>query len=254
MSDRKNNAILHSPDSKAIGKYVEDSNFQAIMRRRSWERRWYNNNWFDDGLHFRVMSKRTGQIIDHVQRNSGFIERAIPRASKQIRGICALLLTPDYYPVVYPERTTEEKYRDKATGQVNEQAFMKAQEAAKEEARKRGIFLTTTWEDELQLELQLADMILLTAKNGISYVKIFTDPHTKRVSSTVHDAFDVIHYGDVRELKDLPFMTFTQSMDFNDVATDERFDEEKRAELSPDNLYATSEIKEAYMRARYDQN
>jgi hypothetical protein len=251
MADRLNNSVLHSPNSRAIGKMIEDMNFQAIMRRRAWERRWYNTNWFDDGLHFRVMSKRTGQIIDHVQRNSGFIERAIPRASKQIRGIGALLLTPDYYPVVYPERTTQEKYRNKMTGQVDMQAFQKAQEDAKETARKRGIFLTTTWEDELELELKLMDMILLTAKNGISYLKVFTDPLTHRINATVHDAFDVICYGDVRELDDLPFMTFTQPIDFNEVISNEMFDEDKRRELSPDNLYATSEIKEAYMRARY---
>ncbi len=249
--EKLNNRILLSPDSRAIGKMVEDMNFQAIMRRRAWERRWYNTNWFDDGLHFRVMSKRTGQVIDHVQRNSGFIERAIPRASKQIRGIGALLLTPNYYPVVYPERTTQEKYRDKITGQVDVKRYQQAQEMAKQEARMRGIFLQTTWEDELDLEIKLMDMILLTAKNGISYLKIYTDPHTKRVTASVHDAFDVICYGDVREIDDLPFMTFTEPMDFNEVISDERFDEEKRRELSPDNLYATSEIKEAYMRARY---
>lgn len=251
MPERLNNQVLHSPNSKAIGKMIEDMNFQAIMRRRGWERRWYNTNWFDDGLHFRVMSRRTGQIIDHVDRNMGFVERAIPRASKQIRGIGALLLTPDYYPVVYPERMTEEKFRSKITGQVDMQSFQKSQLDAKEEARKRGIFLTTTWEDELELELKLMDMIILTAKQGISYLKVFTDPHTKRVNATVHDAFDVIHYGDVREIDDLPFMTFTQPMDFNEVIADDRFDEDKRRELSPDNLYATSEIKEAYMRARY---
>lgn len=251
MSEKINSAMLHSPDSRAIGQMVEDMTFQAIMRRRAWERRWYNTNWFDDGLHFRVMSKRTGQVIDHIQRNSGFIERAIPRASKQVRGIGALLLTPEYYPVVYPERIIEEKFRNKMTGQVDQQAYQQEQERAKEEARRRGIFLTTTWEDELQLELKLADMILLTAKNGISYLKVYTDPHTKRVTASVHDAFDVIHYGDVRELDDLPFLTFTKAMDFNEVISDERFDEDKRRELSPDNRYATSEIKEAYMRARY---
>lgn len=251
MADRLNNAVLHSPDSRAVGKMVEDMNFQAIMRRRAWERRWYNTNWFDDGLHFRVMSKRTGQVIDHVQRYAGFVERAIPRASKQIRGIGALLLTPDYYPVVYPERTTQEKFRDPVTGQVDQQRYQMEQERAKEEARKRGIFLTTTWEDELELELKLMDMILLTAKNGISYLKVYTDPQTKRIAASVHDAFDVICYGDVRELDDLPFMTFTQPMDFNEVISNDTFDEEKRHELSPDNAYATSEIKEAYMRARY---
>lgn len=251
MSTYSNNAILNSPDSRAVGKLVEDMNFQAIMRRRSWERRWYNTNWFDDGLHFRAMSKRTGQIIDHVQRNSGFIERAIPRASKQIRGIGALLMTPNYYPVVYPERVTEEDFRDKTTGQVNQQAYQAEQEGAKQNARKQGVFLQTTWEDDLHLELKLADMILLSAKNGISFLQVYTDPHTKRICGTVHDAFDIIMYGDRRELDDLPFITKTQSMDFNEVMTNEDFDEEKLKEISPDNLYATSELKEAYMRARY---
>jgi hypothetical protein len=251
MADRTNNAIMHSPDTRAVGKWVEDSNFQAIMRRRAWERRWYNTNWFDDGLHFRVMSKRTGQIIDHVQRYSGFVERAIPRASKQVRGIGALLLTPDYYPVVYPENITEEKYRDKMTDQVDTATFEKAKKDAQEEARLRGVFLQTTWEDELQLELKLMDMILLSAKHGISFLQIYTDPHTKRVTAKVRDAFDVIMYGDRRELDELPFMTVTEPWDFNEVISSEMFDEEKKLELSPDNQYATSEIKDAYMRARY---
>lgn len=251
MANNTNDNVMHYPDSRAIGKYVEDSNFQAIMRRRAWERRWYNTNWFDDGLHFRSMSKRTGQIIDHVGRNNGFIERAIPRASKQIRGIGALLLTPEYYPVVYPERTTEEDYRNKITQEIDTKSFEQAKAQAKEMARKQGIFLQTTWEDDLQLDLKLADMILLTAKNGISFLQVYTDPRTKRVKADVLDAFDVIMYGDRRELDDLPFITKTQSMDFNEVLTNEAFDEEKLRDLSPDNLYATSEIKEAYMRARY---
>jgi hypothetical protein len=245
------NGIRNSPDSRAVGKMVEDMNFQAIMRRRAWERRWYNTNWFDDGLHFRVMSKRTGQIIDHVQRNSGFIERAIPRASKQIRGIGALLLTPEYYPVVYPENTTQEKYRDRKTGQVDVQKFQQAQDQAKQQARLRGVFLQTTWEDELNLEIKLMDMILLAAKHGISFLQIYTDPNTKRVRGDVHDAFDIIMYGDKREIDELPFITKAEPWDFNEVMASDIFDEERKKELSPDNLYATSEIKEAYMRAKY---
>lgn len=250
MADQ-NNAILQSPDSRSVGKMIEDMNFQAIMRRRAWERRWYNTNWFDDGMHFRVMSKRTGQIIDHVQRYSGFIERAIPRASKQIRGIGSLLLTPNYYPVVYPERVTQEDFRLKSTGQIDTQAFAAAQEKAKENARKQGIFLQKTWEDELDLELKLMDMILLTAKHGISFLQVYTDPRTKSIRADVLDAFDVIMYGDRRELDELPFITKTASWDFNEVMSSELFDEDKKKDLSPDNLYATSEIKEAYMRARY---
>lgn len=251
MATPLNSGIRKSPDTRQVGKSIEDMNFTAIMRRRAWERRWYNTNWFDDGLHFRVMSKRTGQIIDHVQRYSGFIERAIPRASKQIRGIGALLLTPEYYPVVYPERTTQEDFRLKATGQVDEQAFKKSQEQAKEEARKRGIWLQTLWEDELDLELKLADMILLSLKNGISFLQVYTDPQTGRITARVRDAFEVIMFGDQRELDDLSWMTVTEPQDFNAVVSDDRWPEENRAQLSPDNLYATSEIKEAYMRARY---
>lgn len=251
MADQKNNAILHSPDTRAVGKAIEDMNFQAIMRRRSWERRWYNTQWFDDGLHFRVMSKRTGQIIDHVNRYSGFIERAIPRASKQVRGIGALLLTPDYYPVVYPENILMEKYKDKVTKQVNMAEYQKAKDYASSQAKLKGLALQTIWEDELELELKLSDMILTTAKQGISFLQVYTDPHTKRVTAKVRDAFDVIMYGDRRELDELPFMTIAEPWDFNEVISSEMFDEERKAELSPDNLYATSEIKEAYMRARY---
>lgn len=246
-----NNAMIHSPNSKQIGRAIEDMTFLAIMRRRPWERRWYNTNWFDDGLHFRVISKRTGQLIDHVQRYSGFIERAIPRASKQIRGIGSLLLTPNYYPVVYPERVTEEDFRDKKTGQIDQLKYKMAQEVAKQNARKQGIFLQTTWEDELQLELKLMDMILLTAKHGISFLQIYTDPQTHRIRGDVLDAFDVVMYGDRREIDDLPFMSKTASWDFNEVLSSPIFDEDKKADLSPDNLYATSEIKEAYMRSRY---
>jgi len=252
MSDNRiNSAILHSPNSTHVGRLIEDMSFQAIMRRRSWERRWYNTNWFDDGLHFRMVNNRTGQIIDHVQRFAGYIERAIPRASKQVRGIGALLLTPNYYPVVYPERVTMEDFRDKMSGQIDMLRYRMAMEKAKESARKQGIFLTTTWEDELELETKLMDMILLTAKNGISYLQIYTDPITKRIKGDVLDAFDLICYGDVRELDDLPFITKTASWDFNEVMSSELFDEDKKKDLSPDNLYATSEIKEAYMRARY---
>lgn len=246
ISDRFN-----SPQSREIGKKIEDMVYQALMRRRSWERRWFNTNWFDDGLHFRVVSKKTGQIIDHANRYEGFIERAIPRASKQIRGIGALLLTPQYYPTVYPERITQEDFRLKPTGKIDQQGYQQALEKAKENARLQGIFLQRTWEDELELELKLMDMILLSLKNGISYMQIYTDPYTKRVKGDVLDAFDVILYGDLRELEEVPFITKARPVDFNELATDEKFPEENRKLLSPDNLYATSEIKEAYMRSRY---
>lgn len=250
MSDIKSQ-FTHSPDTRAIGKAIEDFNYQAIMRRRSWERRWYNTNWFDDGIHFRTMPRNENVIIDHAQRYTGYVERAIPRASKQIRGIGALLLTPDYYPVVCPERISQTEFMQKLTGQVDQQAYQKALQMAKDNARYQGIFIQKTWEDELELELKLADMILLTMKNGISFLQIYTDEHSKRIAGEVLDAFDIIMFGDKRELSGLPFMTKASSVDFNEVLSDPRFDEENKALLTPDNMYATSEVKQAYMQARY---
>ena len=242
---------LNSPNSDQIGKIVEDMAFQALMRRRPHERRWYNNNFFDDGLHFRILSQKTGQIIDHVDKVGGFVERALPRASKQIRGIGALLLTPEYYPVVYPARMSEEDYRNKVTGQVDQQRYQQAQDYAKHEAKKRGIFLTTTWEDDLELPISLAQMIILASKHSVSWYQVFNDPETKRITGQVYDAFDIICYGDVDDEEKLPFITKTAAWDFNEVLASPIFDEDKLKDLSPDNIYATSEIKNAYMRGRY---
>ena len=45
-----------------------------------------NNNFFDDGFHFRFVSRETGKIVDFSNKNSsGGPLRAIPKASRQIR-------------------------------------------------------------------------------------------------------------------------------------------------------------------------
>lgn len=243
--------LFTQANSDTIGRAIEDANFQAIMRRRSHERRWYDNQFFDDGFHFRLVSKRTGRVIDTVNRTTGYIERAIPRASRQIRGVGNLLFSPEYYPVVYPERITEEDFRDKGTGQINQQALKIEQEKAKQNARKQGIWLTTEWEDQLDLDIKLIEQILWAAKHSIGYIQIYTDPRTERICAEVLNAFDLIHYGDKKELDDLPFITKAVPWDFQEVLAYPGFDEDKRAKLNPDNEYATSEVQNAYMRVRY---
>lgn len=238
-------------NSDHIGQAVEELVSQAIMQRRRHERRWYDNNFFDDGYHFRVISRKTGQVVDHLARNSGYVERAIPRASRQIRGVANLFFAAEPYPVVYPKRITIEQFKDPRTGQIDEQAYTQAQEQAKIEARKKGIWLTTEWEDEQELNIKLIDLILLAAKNSVAYLQVTSDPKTQKIITEVLDAFDVVLYGDRRELKSLPFITKVKSMDFKEVINNPMFDEKMRAKLTPDNRYATSEIKEAYMRARY---
>lgn len=245
------NKFFSTADSNAIGRAVEEKNFDCIMRRRNHERRWYDNQFFDDGFHFRLVSKRTGRVIDTVNRTTGYIERAIPRASRQIRGVGNLLFSPEYYPVVYPERVTQEDFRNKLTGQIDQEALQQEQEKAKQNARKRGIWLTTTWEDDLELDLKLIDQILTAAKHSIAYIQIYTDPKTRRICADNLDAFDLIHYGDYKEMDDLPFVTKAIPWDFQEVLNCEYFDEEKRHKLNPDNEYATSEVKNAYMRVRY---
>src|SRR3990167_2046589 len=92
-----------------IDKWV--TNYQ--MMRKSFERRWYDNNFFDDGYHYRYVSRTTGRIVDLTQQGDLFIpKRAIPKASRQIRGVSNLLLSGEYVPVVYPEKITKVNYPD----------------------------------------------------------------------------------------------------------------------------------------------
>lgn len=236
-------------DSESVGQAVEEMVGAALLRRRPHERRWYDNNFFDDGYHFRTVSKRTGQVIDHVNRTNGYVERAIPRASRQLRGVSNLLFSAEPYPVVYPRRIVKEQFM--MDGVLNEQAFLKAQDDAKTVARKQGIWLSTEWEDEQHLFTKLLDMFMLAGKNSISYLQVSSDTHNQKIITEVFDAFDIILYGDYRSLSAVPFVTKAKSMDIKEVKTSPLFDESKVEDLSPDNKYATSEIKDAYMRARY---
>lgn len=234
-----------------IGQAVEELVEQAISQRKPHERRWYDNNFFDDGYHFRTISKKTGAVIDHTKKSTGYVERAIPRASRQIRGVSNLLFAAEPYPVVYPERVTVEQFRDPQTGQVDQQAYAQEMEKSKQIARKRGMWLTTEWDDEQQLPIKLIDLILLAAKNSIAYLQIYSETEKQKICTDVFDAFDIIVFGDRRELKDLPFITKATPMDIKEIQASPLFDPAMVKKLTPDNKYATSEIKDAYMRARY---
>ena len=232
----------------SIGKAIEDLCTDAITRRSGHERRWYDNNFFDDGYHFRVISRKTGRVIDHAYQNSGYIERAIPRASRQIRGVANLLFAAEPYPVIFPQRITIESF--KSNGQFDELGYKQALDNAKTVARKQGIWVANEWE-ELDLPLKLIDMILLAAKNSVSWIQIYSDTEKQELKAEVYDAFDVIVYGDRRETSDLPFITKTCPMDIKEVFKDSRFDPSMVEKLTPDNRYATSDIKDAYMRIRF---
>ena len=236
-------------NSDNIGQVIEQLVNQEVIKRRKYERRWYDNQFFDDGYHFRVISRKTGRVIDTIGKMTGYVERAIPRASQQIRGVSNLLWSAEPYPVVYPERITIEDFR-LPNGQVDMQAYMQAVEKSKQIARKQGKWLTTEWE-EADLSLKIIDMMIIAAKQSISYLQVYSDPVTKQIKFDVFDAFDVITEGDKRSLKDVPFMTKTKSTTIDAIQSNPMYKPEMIKKLQPDNKYATSEIKDAYMRARF---
>lgn len=235
--------------SEQAGQMVEQLVSQEVNKRHKWERRWYDNNFFDDGYHFRAISKKTGRVIDTLGKLTGYVERAIPRASLQIRGISNLLFAAEPYPVIYPKRITVEDFRNPTTKEIDLAKFQEEQKKLKEVARKQGVWVSTEWEEN-ELPLKLIDMILLAAKNSVSYLQIYTDDDQK-MCFDVYDAFDIILQGDMRDIQDVPFITKACPTTLAKIKEDSRFDPAMVAKLQPDNKYATSEIKDAYQRARF---
>lgn len=256
MNAVNNLSRLFLASSDAIGQQVEELVKQALAKRKSHERRWYDNNFFDDGYHFRIVSRKTGQVIDHATRQSGYVERNIPRASRQIRGVSNLLFAAEPYPVIYPKRISMAEFGepqiDQNTGkQVMNPEYEKALKEAKEEARKQGIWMTTEWNDEQELNIKMLDMILKAAKNSVSWLQVYSDPKGQKIITDVYDAFDIICYGEMDDERKLPFITKACPMPLDQVKTSPLFDPAKVEKMTPDNKYATSEIKDAYMRSRY---
>lgn len=237
----------------SAGVMVEDLVSQALLRRRAHERRWYDNQFFDDGYHFRIISRKTGRVIDTVNRTSGYVERSIPRASRQIRGIANLLQQPEPYPVVYPERIIEAQFVDVRTGKFNQQAYQQAVDKAKIVARKQGIWLSTEWEERQDGVNKTTQALIRTMLNSVSFLQVYSDTRgkTPRIKTRVRDAFEVVLYGDIDNISDAPFVCITSPMDLVEIKTSPIFDERKAQLVTADDRYATSEIKDAYMRARF---
>jgi len=229
-----------------MGEAIES--FITSINRQKWERRWFDNRFFDDGTHFKYVSKKTGRVIDYAGNPNIASERAIPRASRQIRGIVNLLEAPEPTPVVYPDPIYKWNYKG------DEQAYMMALEQSKHQARRAGQWLSTIWNDyDEGLAIKFIDMLLMAAKDGISYLQIYSPPGKEKLCYEVLDAFDLYLYGDYKDLKDLPRITKAIPMRIDEVHKHPAFQDVDLSKLTPDNKYATSEIKDAYMTARYGQ-
>lgn len=236
-------------DTRDIAQTIEANRIVAYNHRRLHERRWYDNNFFDDGFHFRYLSRTTNKIVDLSERATIYTpQRAIPKASRQIRGIANLLLSSDPTPTVYPEEAPQG---------VDPQQLAQVEKALKLEAEKRGYWLEEEWREadasgETILE-KLALAVLLSAKHSVSYIKIWVDQQGK-IRHSVRDAFDLYLIGSYTNLEDLPFIIEASPQLVSSIRSNPDFDKEAREKVLPDNKPAESEIKQAYMRARYGRD
>ena len=246
-------------DSRQMGDFVDSTLNQASELRRPFERRWYDNYFFDDGFHFRYLSRSQNRIVDASDRSTIYNPlRAIPKASRQIRGMANLLLSTNPVPVFYPDRVNPFQFPpveqlNPQTGQlemVQNPAYEQALKEARDVAKKAGFWLEDEF-DAQNITDKLALMVILAAKGGVSFMQVWPDEVEEKIKTQVFDAFDVYLVGTLTELQDSPFLIKTTPRSIAEIKADERFDKEKTEELNSDNRLANSEIKDAYMRARH---
>ncbi len=230
-----------------MGQVVDDMKTMAENQRRAHEKRWYDNNFFDDGHHFRFLSRSTGKIVDLSKRSNIFQPlRAIPKASRQIRGIVNLLMQGDYMPVVYPEKILKENYGE------GEEDYQKALDLSKSVAKRVGHWIQEEWKNQ-DMFSKLSFMGILAAKHSVSYMQVWPDAVEEAIKMQVYDAFDIFLMGNLTSIYDSPFIIKGVPKLISEIKANEDFDEDQVQQISPDNKYASSEIKEAYMSARFNK-
>lgn len=226
-----------------VGAAVDDMRTRSKDARLNFERKWYDNNFFDDGYHFRYWSRQQNKIVD-LSNNSTIYNpmRAIPKASRQIRGVANLLMGSDPTPVVYPEKVNAAAFTP--------EEYLQAREEAKKIAKLSGHWLQEEYKEQ-EITEKLALMIILAAKHGVSYLQVWPDAVEEKIKTQVFDAFDIFLDGTLTDIEDCPYVIKTQRRFISEIKEDERFDQAQVAKISPDSRYASSEIKDAYMKARH---
>src|SRR3990167_6994527 len=228
---------------KNIGQTVDEIMSWVKMTRRTHERRWYDNNFFDDGFHFRYLSRTTGKIVDlSADANLSSPTRAIPKASRQIRGVANLLVINDPTPTVYPEKLN-----------INAFASTEEIEAAKQQTNKLASLSGHWIEEEFkrqEISEKLALMIILAAKHGVSFMQIWPDAVKEQIRTQVYDAFDIYIKGNLTDIYESPFLIKGIPKTIAEIKANELYDPAQLEKLSPDNKLASAEIKEAYEKSK----
>lgn len=244
--------------TRQIGQVIDEMMNGAAETRKGHERRWYDNNYFDDGYHFRYVSRQENKIVDWAEKTSIYNPlRAIPKASRQTRGVVNLLVSRDLIPVVYPEKVNKSAYPmmrqpDPKTGQVTNVSpeYEAAVKEAQRIAKTSGHWIDEEFKNQMVKE-KLTLMGLLASRHSVSYIKIWPDAIDEKINSEVRDAFDIYTLGQMNELEDVPFIIEATPRIVAEIKADERFDEDQLMQIHPDNRHASSEVKEAYLTSRY---
>lgn len=239
-------------ESKDMAAAVDSYMRTCSSRRKIFERRWYDNNFFDDGFHYRYLSRTSNKIVDLSERSTIYTpQRSIPKSSRQIRGITNLLMSTDPTPTVYPDHLDQKKYPDP-------KIWAGVQEAAKKIAQYRGKWLLNEWKKddgsgETILD-KVAVMTLLTMKHHVSFLEIWPDEYDEAIRSQVYDAFDIYLLGDLTSIYEEPGIVKAIPTLIAQIKSNPLFDKEQLQQITPDNRKASSEIKEAYMLSRYGRD
>jgi len=230
--------------TQGIGMEIDKMVTYAYNQRRQFERKWYENNFFDDGYHFRYVSRTTGKIIDVGELNSANMpQRSIPKASRQLRGIANLCLGIEPTPSIFPQRISKTSYPDP---NMYTQMLQKTQD----DAKKTGIWLTEEWKEQF-LRAKLTLMMILAGKHSVSFMKIWPDSTKQAIKTMVDDAFEVYLMGNLSNIQDSPFMIEAKPMLFDEVASNQAFNPDQIDKLYADNKMANSEVKQMYMQTRF---
>ena len=230
-----------------IGRIVDELMRVSKDSRRVHERRWYDNNFFDDGFHFRYLSRQQNKIVDLSERSTLWSPmRAIPKASRQIRGIANLMLRNDPIPVVYPEKVYKQAFNDP-------EEYKAAMDEAKRVAKTSGHWLSEEFKKHEMAE-KLAHMVILSSKHSVSWMQVLPDAIKEEIKTQVYDAFDIYTTSTLTEVSDLPYIGKGIPMIISQIKANENFNTEQLEKISPDNKHASSEIKDAYMRTRYGRD
>src|SRR3990167_2320152 len=246
MADLIKSYSTSGVDTHNIGNVVDQMINVAKDSRRGFEKRWYDNNFFDDGYHFRYLNREQNKVIDLASRSTVWEPmRAIPKASRQIRGIANLLLARDPTPIVYPDKVKRYAY--------SPEEYQQAIKLSKGVAKKIGCYLKEEYKNQDLLE-KLALMVILTCKHGVSYLQVWPDAVEEAIRTQVYDAFDIYLIGSLTEIYDSPFIIKAAPQFISQIKANESFDPKQLEKINPDNRLASSEIKEAYMRAKYGRD